>query len=204
MYYKKYIKDKEDRTKKEKKRPELLDKAYNYLLPVLEDFGSKLDKRFSYTLFDLFMGILSFQDKTNSLLLSELGAYVNGPRKAPAGTKRISNLLRNKDWTHKDLSSKLEEKAKRRLSKPSEIGKQWLMHWDDSVIEKAESWKIEGLCAVVSSKASRLTRIKPGYYKKIGRISVPGFEWSAAVLSSLSDPPTICKMEWWTKKGKHK
>lgn len=204
MYYKNYIKDNSLSEKKENKCPELIDKAYEYVNPILNQLSTKMDKRFMYTFFDLFMGMLSFRDKTNALLLSELGGYVNGPKNAPAGTKRISNLLRNEYWNYKDLSTHLLQKTKNRLSNPLEKGKQWLMHWDDSVIEKPESWKSEGLCPVFSSKAGRLTRIKPGYYKKVGRICVPGFEWSGAVLSSLSDTPTICNMQWWTTKGKYK
>lgn len=38
------------------------------------------------------------------------------------------------------------------------------MRWDESVIEKPESLKAERLCAVRSSKACRLKRIKPGFY----------------------------------------
>ena len=204
MYYKCYIKDNSSSGKKLKKQPEFIEKAIDFVAPLMNRLNTKLDKRLTYTVFDSFMGMLSFRDRINGLLLSELGAYINGPDRAPAGTKRISNLLRDKNWTHDDVAEILLEKAKTRLNDPSLVGKQWLMHWDDSVIEKPESWKIEGLGPVCSSKASRLTRIKPGYYKNYGRISVPGFEWSAGVLSSLSDTPTIGLMEWWTRKGKHK
>ena len=34
--------------------------------------------------------------------------------------------------------------------------------WDGSVLEKAESEKVQGLCAVRSSKAKRLRKLKPG------------------------------------------
>lgn len=204
MYYKNYIKDKSSSEKSRKKQPEFIEKAIEFVSPVMDALNSKIDKRLTYTVFDTFMGMLNFRDKINGLVLSELGAYVNGPKHAPAGTKRISNLLRNKSWSHEDIGADLSKKAKERLSKKGEEGKQWLMHWDDSVIEKAESWKSEGLCPVFSSKASRLTRIKPGYYKKYGRICVPGMEWSAGVLSSLCDRPTIGFMEWWTTKGKHR
>lgn len=204
MFYKNYIKDKSSSEKNSKNQPELIEKAADFIAPIIDDLGSKIDKRFTYTFFDTFFGILSFRNEVNSLLLSELGGYINGHQHAPAGTKRISNLLRNEDWDYKVIKEGLLNKTQERLSAENQRGKQWLMHWDDSVLEKAESWKIEGLCSVFSSKASRLTKIKPGYYKKYGRICVPGFEWSAAVLSSLSDSPTICNMEWWTTKGKHR
>ena len=204
MYYKSYIKDKSSSEKSIKKQSEFIEKAIDFVEPVMDCLNSKIDKRLTYTVFDTFMGMLSFRDRINSLVLSELGAYINGPKHAPAGTKRISNLLRDKNWTYEDIEQELLKKVKKRLSKEGEEGKQWLMHWDDSIIEKAESWKLEGLCPVFSSKASRITRIKPGYYKKYGRICVPGFEWSAGVISSLCDPPTIGIMKWWTTKGKNR
>jgi hypothetical protein len=51
-----------------------------------------------------------------------------------------------------------------------------LLLWDESVLEKPESIQLEGLCAVRSSKAPRITRIKPGYYNPPGGppICVPG------------------------------
>ena len=36
--------------------------------------------------------------------------------------------------------------------------------WDESVLEKSESLQAEGLCAVRSTKAAGLKRIKPGYF----------------------------------------
>jgi hypothetical protein len=54
-------------------------------------------------------------------------------------------------------------------------GQEGLVVWDGSVWEKPESLKAEGLGPVQSSKAHRLTHIKPGYYTPPGRpICVPG------------------------------
>lgn len=203
MYYKKYVKGSKKESRGDKKEVEIIRKGSDYLEPIMGELSQQIDKRLTYTFFDTFFGILSHRDQINGLLLSELGGYINGPEHAPAGTKRLSNLLACEGWDDKLLQDQLLKKNQQRLSKKGEEGKRWLLHWDDSVIEKPESFRTEGLCAVVSSKASRLTRIKPGYYKKIGRISVPGYEWSACVLSSLQDPPAICLMNWWTKRGKH-
>lgn len=51
--------------------------------------------------------------------------------------------------------------------------------WDESVLEKAESLQLEGLCAVRSSKARRLKRIKLGFFNPPGGrpIFVPGYHW---------------------------
>jgi len=77
--------------------------------------------------------------------------------------------------------------------------------WDDSRIEKPESWFLEGLCSVESSKGKRLTKIKKGYYKPpTARICVPGFHWTGVLLSALGEVPSLCQMSWWTSRGKHK
>ena len=204
MYRKKYIKSKRKKLEAKKKAPKLIKRAVEYVGPLVDELQGKIDKRLTYTLFDSFMGMLHFRDRANSLLLSELGACVNGPKHAPAGTKRLSNLLREENWSYEDVKKFLLEKTKKRLGEKGKEGKRWLLHWDDSVIEKPESLKIEGLCSVHSSKGARLTRIKPGFYTKYPRINVSGFEWSAGVLSSLSDRPTITCMDWWTKRGKHR
>lgn len=204
MYYKKYIKGKSKGGKDKASCPKIVQQAQEYLTPLMDRLGEKIDKRLTYTVFDSVFGMLHFRDQANSLVLSELGAYINGPEHAPAGTKRISNLLRNEKWSHEDIEQELLKKSQDKLSEQGKEGKQWLMHWDDSMLEKPESWKLEGLGPVHSSKGARLTRIKLGYYKKYPRIGVPGFEWSAGVLSSLSDRPMITCMKWWTKKGKHR
>jgi len=204
MYFKKYIKNKEENSKS--KQPELIKKVESYLSRLLIKFQHQMDKRYSYTFFDLIMGILSFRDRINGLLLSELGGYVNGPKHAPAGTKRISNFLRKANWESSDIGEELYQQCKDRMMEPKESGRWWLMTWDDSVLEKPESWFSEGLCPVRSSKAGRLTRIKRGYYRPPlkGQICVPGYQWSAGVLTALGQTPQIFQMEWWTTRGRHK
>ena len=80
--------------------------------------------------------------------------------------------------------------------------------WDESVVEKAESIELEGLCAVRSSRAARLKRIKPGYFNPPGGrpIFVPGMHWLWVLLigrSEKSGPPIVAKMQWWTTRGEH-
>jgi hypothetical protein len=43
--------------------------------------------------------ILTFRDRANGLLLSELGGYLLSPDLAPAGTKRLSNVLHSVKWS---------------------------------------------------------------------------------------------------------
>jgi hypothetical protein len=48
-------------------------------------------------------------------LLSELGGYLLGLDQAPAGTKRISNLLRSRHWEHKVIDRHLWQLAARAI-----------------------------------------------------------------------------------------
>lgn len=204
MYHKRYVQDTDKGENGKVKRPEFVNAAIEYIHPVIDRLTGQIDKRLTYTVFDTFMGMLHFRDRANGLLLSELGGYINGSKQGPAGTKRLSNLLRNKKWSHKDIQAELLSKVETKLAEPGKEGKRWLMHWDDSVIEKPESSKLEGLCSVHSKKGARLTRIKKGRYTPYPRIRVNGFEWSAGVLSSMEDLPMIACMEWWTTKGKYR
>jgi hypothetical protein len=41
------------------------------------------------------------------LILTELGGYLLSPDQAPAGTKRISNLIHAADWSADDIGATL-------------------------------------------------------------------------------------------------
>jgi hypothetical protein len=53
--------------------------------------------------------------RAHGLLLSELGAYLLTPEQAPAGTKRLSNLLRSPRWTAHLIADWLWQQADARL-----------------------------------------------------------------------------------------
>lgn len=115
-----------------------------FISPLLLLLDAKLDKRLVHTFSLLIGAIVRFRHRNHGLLLSELGAYILSADQAPAGTKRISNLLRSTKWSHTLLSEWLRTKAKQQLD-------HWpkqpvLLHWDESVVEKPESIKAEGLC----------------------------------------------------------
>jgi len=78
-----------------------------------------------------------------------------------------------------------------------------LAMWDESALEKAESIALEGLCAVRSTKAHRLKRIKPGYYNPPGGrpIYVPGMNWLTVMVMGLRGAPKLAAMRWWTSRG---
>lgn len=75
--------------------------------------------------------------------------------------------------------------------------------WDESVLEKNESLKAEGLCAVRSSKAARLKRIKPGYFNPPTDrpIFVPGYNWLQLLVTGLQGTPVLAHLCWWTTRG---
>lgn len=203
--FKEHLQNKSKRTRSPKSGDFLLSQASSYLSPVEPILDHHLDKRLVRTFFNLFVSILIFRHSKMGLLLSELGAYICGPAHAPAGTKRISNLLRSKKWTSQLIDTYLFERTRNRISELDQQGKRPLLLWDDSRIEKPESWFLEGLCSVYSSKARRLMKIKRGFYRPpMGRICVPGFKWTAVMLSALGSVPSVCQMSWWTTRGKFK
>lgn len=183
----------------------LLHQVDRYTRQIRIDLDAAIDKRLVGTFFDLFVIILMFRERRMGLLLSELGGYLCGHAKAPAGTKRISNLLRSKKWSASLIDDHFFDRAVRRIAAMIAKGKRPLLLWDDSRVEKHESWVSEGLCSVSSSKAQRLTRIRPGYFTPPKqRICVPGFQWTGVFLSCLGQAPSVCQMTWWTTRGKHK
>lgn len=183
----------------------LLRQAQSYLKPFLDDLDAQIDKRLVNTCYNLFISILIFRHTKMGLLLSELGAYICGPAHAPAGTKRISNLLRSKKWTHQLIDRYFFKKTRSRVKQMQSRGQRPLLLWDDSRIEKPESWFIQGLCSVFSTTAQRMMKIKRGFYRPpMGRVCVPGFKWTAVMLSCIGGVPSVCQMSWWTTRGKFK
>jgi len=183
----------------------ILSQADRYLKNIQTRLNTQIDKRLVRTFYDLFITIAMFRNRAMGLLLSELGGYITGFDKAPAGTKRISRLLRSPKWTASVINESFFENTKSRILELQSVGKRALMLWDDSVIEKHESWFCEGLCAVNSSKGKRLTKIKKGFYKPpASRIGVPGFQWTGVFLSAIGAVPSVCQMTWWTTRGKFK
>ena len=69
-----------------------------FLHPLLLWLDASLDKRLVRTFLHTVQAILQFRHRAHGLLLSELGAYLLSPAQAPAGTKRLSNLLHSPKW----------------------------------------------------------------------------------------------------------
>jgi hypothetical protein len=175
-----------------------------YVRPLLIELDRSLDKRLVRTFLQTLQVIVQFRHRAQGLLLSELGAYILSPEHAPAGTKRLSNLLRSKKWASRQIEQFLWQDAHETLNELETEGEDPLLAWDESVIEKSESIALEGLCSVRSSKARRLKRIKPGYFNPPGGrpIQVPGMHWVTLLLMGRRGVPKVAAMRWWTTRGK--
>lgn len=77
------------------------------------------------------------------------------------------------------------------------------MVWDESVLEKSESLKTEGLCAVRSTKAACLKRTNPGYFNPPTDrpIFVLGFNWLQVLVTGLKGAPVLAHPCWWKTRG---
>jgi hypothetical protein len=89
--------------------------------------------------------ILTFRDRANGLLLSELGGYLLSAEHAPAGTKRLSNLLHSTKWTAGLITRFLWQRASAQLNQWQQVGQDGLLLWDESGWEKPESWHLDDL-----------------------------------------------------------
>ena len=192
-------------SKAEKKQEsrELENKCWEFLRRLLEQLHGLVDRRIVKTFLDLVMVILMHRHRSNGLLLSELGGHLLGGERGPAGVKRIASLLHSEKWGSililRYLWKCAEEKVKELLGQKQAA----YVIWDESVLEKSESLQAEGLCAVRSTKAARLKRIKPGYFNPpTGRpIFVPGFNWLQVLVTGLKGAPVLAHLCWWTTRG---
>lgn len=184
----------------------LSDMCYRFVQPLLKQLKEQLDRRLVQSFLDLMIVIVMHRHRNQGLLLSELGGYLMGAGHAPAGTKRISNLIGSRGWEHDEVETYLWEQADQaidqRLSPQDEV----YVIWDESVLEKPESLKAERLCAVRSSKSRRLMRIKRGYFNPpIGRpVFVPGLNWLQVVVTGLKGAPALAHIRFWTTRGEAK
>ena len=160
---------------------EVADLLQSFIGPLAEWLDQLADRRLVRTFFLALAAIVRLRHSRSGPLLSELGAHILSPAQAPAGTKRLSNLLRSAKWSHTLLERFLRHRAEQQLAQLEERGELALAIWDESVLEKPESIALEGLCPTRSSKAARLKHIKPGFYNPPGGppVFVPSLQWPA-------------------------
>jgi len=179
------------------------DRLYEFAKPMLKELSRSLDRRLVQTFFDLLMVILIQRHRNQGLWLSELGGQLLGMDRAPAGTKRIAQLLHSSKWLAELLETWMWEQGDQKVEDCLHPQEATYVIWDESEIEKPESLKSEGLCAVRSVKARRLKRIKPGYFNPpSGRpVFVPGFHWFQVIVTGFKGTPCLAHSHWWTTRG---
>jgi hypothetical protein len=90
-----------------------------FLFPFVVTLDRLLDKRLVRTFLHTIQVILAYRDRVGGLLLSELGSYLLSPEQAPAGSKRLSNLLHSPKWDAQVVEDELwhqESRAGARLA----------------------------------------------------------------------------------------
>jgi len=176
-----------------------------FLRPVLARLALHLDIRLVQTALDLVQVILTHRHRAIGLLLSELGGYLLGPNQAPAGTKRISNLVHTNHWSADTINAVLWQQASERVQALHDAGDTVLVVWDGSVWEKPESQANVDWCPVRSAKARRLARRRRGFSLPPSGppILVPGLHWDGIAVLGHDGAPTLAHMEWWTTRGEH-
>lgn len=179
------------------------DRLYGFLLSLLVELDANLDRRLVETFLGLVIVLIVHRHRNQGLLLSELGGYLLSPEHAPAGTKRLHNLLRSPKWDGEMIEQFLWQQTDRRVAELAQAGHRALAIWDESVLEKPESLKLEGLCPVRSTKAVRLKRIKPGYFNPPGGrpIFVPGYHWLQVLICGMQGPASLAHLRFWTTRG---
>jgi hypothetical protein len=198
------VKDKEETVRTQEENSAWLERScYRYLYGLLAALDSCLDRRLVETFLGLVLVVIMHRHRNQGLLLSELGGYLKHAEQAPAGTKRISRLLHSPKWSAEMIETYLWTQADEQVDDLEAAGQQVLVVWDESVIEKPESLQLEGLCAVHSSKAKRLKRIKPGYFNPPGGrpICVPGYHWLQVLVMGMEGPIHMAHTRWWSTRG---
>ena len=191
---------------KQETSKELEKELVKLLWPVLGKLKQRVDRRLVKTFLGLVLAIVIHRHRNHGLLLSELGGYLLGTEQCCAGTKRISHLLHSERWEAEIIEEFLWQRGTQRVEALWGQGERPLVVWDESVLEKPESLQAEGLCAVRSTKAVRLKRIKPGFFNPPGGrpVFVPGFHWLQVLVVGAKGSPTLAHMRWWTTRGEQK
>lgn len=200
------VEDKRKTAEKQEKSRAVEGQLVKLLWPLLVGLKQKLDRRLVKTFLGLVMAIIMHRHRNQGLLLSELGSYLLGAEHGRAGTKRISSLVHSERWKGEMIEDFLWQQGTQCVKEVWAQGERPLVIWDESVLEKSESLQAEGLCAVRSSKAVRLKRIKPGFFNPPGGrpIFVPGFHWLKILVVGHQGGPTLAHMRWWTTRGEQK
>lgn len=173
-------------------------RCQTFLAPLRTALDTHVDPRLVRTAAPTVPAIVRHRTRPTALLLSELGAVLAGPTPAPAGTKRLSNLLHRLNWQATQIAQWLGTQAQAPVAAAAAAVPEGraLCILDGSVLEKPERPRADGLRPVRSSKARRLSRPRPqpgsGYdHGPPGApIVVPGWQGLAAVVTPWTGADT--------------
>jgi hypothetical protein len=184
---------------------EMLTGLMSFVTPLLERLDEHMDKRLVRTIPRLLRAMLVHRHREHGLLLSELGSYIIDDAHGPAGTKRVSNLLRSPHWDHCEVDDYLWEQADACVADETAAGRQALLVWDEGVLEKSETEASPDLCAVRSSKAARKLRRRPGFGAPptFLPVFVPGLAVLALLVIGADHAPLLAHLRCWTRRGAH-
>ncbi|MEI8165808.1 MAG: hypothetical protein WCG26_05495 [Chloroflexales bacterium] len=173
-----------------------------FLRPIGDRLAHLLAIRLVLTALDLVQAILIHRHTKLGLRLSELGGYLLGPEHAPAGTKRISNLLHAPGWRADAIRAVVWSQTDARVRELQTAGAEGLVVWDGSVwaSQASADW-----CVVCSTKARRLARRRNGLTCPPSGppILVPGLHWEGMLVLGMTEAPTVADLVWWTTHGPH-
>src|ERR1700681_645956 len=186
-----YLTNGSKRQEAQEKSQELVQELEKFLSPLLMRLDGYIDKRLVETFQQTLIAIIRFRNRAQGLTISELGAYMTDASQAAAGTKRIDRLLSSQKWSDELIEEFLWMEAEKSFLAMQQEGQQVLYIHDGSVIEKPESEKSEGLCAVKSAKAARLKKSRKGAFNRPGGkpIVVLGIEWIGGILVGMRGKP---------------
>ena len=111
--------------------------CYRFVRPLLRDLAIRMDRRLVQTFLDLLLVIIIHRHRNQGLLLSELGGYLLGAEHAPAGTKRISNLLHSPAWEAKAIEDYLWQQADQAIEQRMNPQEDVYIIWDDMLNKKS-------------------------------------------------------------------
>lgn len=178
------------------------EKLLAYLGDLLRWMDQAIDRRLVVTFLRLMMALILHRHRNEGGWMSQLGSYLV-PENAEAGKKRIQKLLYSQKWASGLLEKYLWHLGEQRVVAGEQAGETMLVIWDESVVEKSEALKLEGLGSVRSSKAVRLKHIKPGYFNPPGGrpIIVPGFHWLQVLVCGMKGSLVPAHTRFWTNRG---
>src|SRR5262245_40866046 len=104
-----------------------------FLRPVAERLAAQIDIRLVQTALDLVQVILTHRHRALGLLLTELGGYLLSPAQAPAGAKRISNLLHAAEWSADYIGALLWQQSSEWVQALCKADEEAPLVWDGSV-----------------------------------------------------------------------